>query len=173
MATFYHDQAKQALPRSAISFTHVELDGVKVEIKGSAKGLIHWRLDEEPWKVVSFASLFLKTYPAVVTQSLYSPWIRISRLKIRRLRWNSWIDLDPAIQIERWISALSSTAYEKRKAAVASLGAQVTALPALKAARPKATDDLRWWIDVAIHEIEREEARLAKKNGAPPDDGAP
>ena len=78
------------------------------------------------------------------------------------------ITIDPAKQVRTLIARLSNCDFEKRKAAIKALSRQPDdSLPALKAARPKANDDQRWWIDAALQQIEREQAARIKAPTAP------
>ena len=64
--------------------------------------------------------------------------------------------LDTAQRLQRLIAQLGDKDFARREAAVKSLASlPQAALPALKTAREKASDDQRWWIDAAIQEIER------------------
>jgi hypothetical protein len=65
------------------------------------------------------------------------------------------VNIDPARQVAAFIADLSAPEYSRREAAVLGLSKQpARALPALKAARPKANTDVRWWIDAAIQAAE-------------------
>ena len=64
------------------------------------------------------------------------------------------IRVDARTQIARWVTALLSGTDDEREAAVAGLVKQPgDALPALKAARPGASEAGRWWIDAALQQL--------------------
>jgi hypothetical protein len=59
-------------------------------------------------------------------------------------------------QVAGWVADLSQSDFDKRKAAVQALkGIPDQALSALRAARSAASDDVKWWIDVAIQEVSK------------------
>lgn len=66
------------------------------------------------------------------------------------------IDIDTGQQIAGWVEQLSSPDYDARNNAVKALQQRPEeSLKALRDAREKASDDAKWWIDVAIQNIER------------------
>ncbi|MBX7258866.1 MAG: hypothetical protein K1Y02_21060, partial [Candidatus Hydrogenedentes bacterium] len=70
------------------------------------------------------------------------------------------IDIDTGQQIAGWIEQLSSPDYDTRNSAVKALQQQPEeALKALRDAREKASEDAKWWIDVAIQHIERSQKK--------------
>lgn len=64
------------------------------------------------------------------------------------------IQVAPETQIARWVRALLSGTDNEREAAVAGLIKQPgTALTAIQAARPGASESGRWWLDAARQQI--------------------
>ena len=58
-------------------------------------------------------------------------------------------------QIARWVQTLLSGRDDDREAAARGLRKQPeTALPLLRAARPGASEQGRWWIDAVLGQIE-------------------
>ncbi len=157
------------LPKTSLKVRKTEVDGVeltmKVETPGKAR--VYWRIDDGPWQSTSEEVLILDSIPSGKHRvTAYAVDEELQKEAIPGTA-SFKITVDPVRQIKRLVKQLEDPDYNRRRAAVAGLAMHRTAaLPALKAARAKASDDLRWWIDATIQQIERA-AQRAKENGAP------
>ncbi|HEX8372188.1 MAG TPA: hypothetical protein VF585_05385 [Chthoniobacterales bacterium] len=114
-----------------------------------------WKLDDGPWRTTAEATLTLDSLIAgahTLTASVVSEELQVGAPAT--VEFN--IDIDPQEQLRLFIARLADRDYTRREAAVAALSQQPElALPPLKNARLEASLDLRWWIDLAIQESER------------------
>ncbi len=73
------------------------------------------------------------------------------------------VTLDPDTQIANWIAAFASEDYDDRNAAWHALVRQAEhSLAPLEDARKQADDDLRWWLDATVEQIQRNQRRQSE-----------
>ncbi len=147
------------VPKPTVSVTPLSEDSVLVRFKSALPGL-HWLL----WRVNGGAWSAPATEKTLALTALPRGDYRLevqaldSRLQASPSAAAVWsIRVAPEAQITRWVSALSAGPDDAREIAVAGLTKQpAAALPALKAARPGASELGRWWIDAAMQQISDE-----------------
>lgn len=151
--------AKSALPDTRVKIDRVSADSVRLKFSTTAAGRswFIWRLDGGPWS------------PPDANAGALVQWVPGGRHRIEAVAIDSNLQMDPspasvefeirvdpARQIAAMILALDSPDESRRESAVVGLSRQPElALPALRKARPSASDKLRWWIDAAIQRIDR------------------
>ena len=156
---------KSPPPQITLAVASNGADSVRVKLNAHSASKLHfrWQLDEEPWEATADHSVVLDSLPSgehtikalAVDEELQSGPIA-AEVKFK-------IIIDPAKQIKALIARLADPSFTQRKAAINALSRQPDdALPALKAARLSANEDLRWWIDAAIQQIERNQRSQAK-----------
>ena len=143
-------------PKPTVSVTPQSEDSVSVRFSSALSGphWFLWRVNSGQWsaptttKTQAFTALPRGDYRLEV-QALDS------RLQVSLPAVAVWsVRVDQETQIARWVSTLSAGPDAAREIAVAGLEKQpAAALPALKAARPAASDLGKWWIDAAIQQI--------------------
>jgi hypothetical protein len=147
------------LPHTTIHLTKLSADSVSARFQSSISGsaLFTWRLDGGDWSAP-------EKQGRVVLRSVAGGEHRMDAASIdSRLRMDAVpastgfnIGVKPQEQIPALIARLENAQTDdERKAAVEALARQPASavLPALNAARARASDDERWWIDAAIQEV--------------------
>jgi hypothetical protein len=159
--------AGTAPPDTGIKITPRAVDAFTFEFSSTATGQkwYRWRTDDEPWSQPQTSS-------RVQLDALPGGLHRIQAMAIDRNLLSDpspasavfLVNIDPAKQVAAFIGELSSPDYSRREAAVTGLAKQPKrALPTLKAARVRASESSRWWIDAAIQQIERNAHRTMAK----------
>ena len=150
---------KGPIPRTTILAEKPAQDSVRIKIHSDVPALqFRVQHNEGPWQSVTRDTLdyaFLAAgkhrFRAVSLDASLQSSISASELEIE-------VVADPATQIAEMISALNDASYARREASVAALVQKgEAALPGLSKARKGAVSDIRWWIDVALQEIQREQ----------------
>jgi hypothetical protein len=154
---FLHSSGE--LPHTTIHLTKLSGDSVGARFQSSIPGvpLFTWRVDGGDWSAP-------EKQGRVVLPSLPGGEHRLEAASIdSRLQMDAvpasagfYIGVTPQEQIPALIARLENAQTDdERKAAVEALARQAASavLPALKAARARASDDERWWIDAAIQEV--------------------
>jgi hypothetical protein len=158
--------APAAPPSTGVKVVPESPDTFKLHFSTTAPGKAWfvWRLDDGPWSAA-------RSEPVVRLEMLPTGRHRIEvaaideRLRIDPKPAEAILDvqLDPAQQVAGLIAALADKNAAKREGAVAALCRQPDrALPALRAARAAAGTDQRWWIDVAIQQIEEAKRKASR-----------
>ncbi len=145
------------LPAPRIEVRPLSSDCVLLRFEAAPHGPreFQWRLNGGAWKTPQPGGLEMLTglRPGTyrVEAQAISPLLQASPKPSAAL---FVVQPPTAAQIARWVSALTAGPDAAREIAVAGLLKQpAAALPALKAARPAATDTGKWWIDAAIQQI--------------------
>jgi hypothetical protein len=124
--------------------------------KTAGNAIFRWQLDNSDWQQGSNRDLSLDHLPngthtlsvLAMTQNLdiqVAPTVSTFETQI-----------DASSQIDALILQLHDPDYDRRKAAVAALARQPDrALPALRQALANASGDNRWWLEVALQEVEQ------------------
>ncbi|MGB8356044.1 MAG: HEAT repeat domain-containing protein [Chthoniobacteraceae bacterium] len=152
---------KSPLPKATVAVEKVDGDSATVRLGAGSSGEIQfrWRLDAGPWQLTKEKTVTLDSLPNglhVLSATAVDAELQTGAQVTAKFK----VKIDQEKQIAALIQQLSDPDFAKRKAAVAALARQpAPALSALKAARDKVGDDLRWWIDVAIQEIESQSAK--------------
>lgn len=145
-----------AVPEPHLAVTPTADDAVTVRVQSELRGphWYLWRLNGGAWSAPTTAKTQVFTG---LPHGEYRLEVQAldSRLQLSPVAAAAWsVQVAPASQIAGWVSALNSGPDAAREAAVAGLIKQpLLALPALKAARPAASDLGKWWIDAAIQQI--------------------
>ena len=157
------------VPKPGVAVAPRGGDGVQVRFSSALPGphWIRWRLNGGAWsapttaKTQSFTGLPRGDY-ALQVQALDS------RLQLSPAASAAWrVTVAPEAQMAHWVAALSAGPDPAREAAVAGLLRQPgAALPALKAARPGASDLGRWWMDAAVQQIEQQQIEQRAEQSA-------
>lgn len=157
--------SKTTPPQITLKTKFISADSVQIEFKAnpSEKVFFRWRLDDEPWQTAYTKTIRLDAQSngehrfqaqAVNEELQITPIPAETRYTVK---------IDPSRQMNAFIARLSDPDFAVRKTAIEALSRQPdAALPALKAARPTASDDQRWWIDAAIQQIERDQRSRTK-----------
>jgi hypothetical protein len=145
-------------PDARLALRRTGADSAEADLDSSAPGTVRfrWRLNDGPWsepatnRTVHLGPLFQGKY-ALEARSADE------RLRVTphpaRLEFTIQADIDN--QIASFIAALKSRDYAEREKAVKTLAQRpALAAPALRRARTQADDDLRWWIDAALQELQ-------------------
>ncbi|MGH9469125.1 MAG: hypothetical protein ACRD1N_02135 [Terriglobia bacterium] len=150
-------------PRTTIRATQPSPASVRVDFSTTAAGkaLFTWRLDGGAWSAPQAQS-------SAVVDGLSSGSHTIEAASI-----DAMLRMDPVPaavsvtvrgetpqQIVALIAQLAHAANDdQRESAVRAIAAQppAVALPALRAARAAASEDVRWWIDAAIQQLEQKQ----------------
>jgi len=147
-----------APPDTAIAVTAIGDDSFRAQFSSAGEGerWFTWRLDGGAW-----------TPPARETHARFDSLAAGEHtIEAAALDDDLQIDpapatatftatLDPGRQVRAWIARLNDPDFAQRETAVAALVSRGAAvLPELKAARPAASDDARWWIEAAIQQID-------------------
>ncbi|MDD5349320.1 MAG: PKD domain-containing protein [Chthoniobacteraceae bacterium] len=154
-------------PHTTLEIKKTAVDGVDVTMRATGKAgtdvRYQWRLDDQPWVssttgAVSFRTLSGGTHRltaiAVDAELQEDPAPPTATFEVK---------IDAEKQVAGLIRQLADPDYGKRKEAIDALARQPErAVRALKAAREKAGDDARWWMDAALQQIERERAARVK-----------
>jgi hypothetical protein len=154
---------KSPPPKTSVEVKKTAADSVEAQLHTDSPSQIQlrWRLDDEPWKLTKEKTLALDSLPNgphTLTVLAIDEELQTSPATVAKFQ----IKISPKQQMAALIKRLADPDFVKRESAVAALTRQpALALPALTAAREKAGDDQRWWIDAAIQEIER---KLKVKN---------
>lgn len=144
------------VPKPSVSVTPLSEDSVSVRFQSAISGphRFLWRVNGGAWSAPTTAgTLMLSALPRgdyrLEVQALDS------RLQVSPAVVAVWsVRVDQETQIARWVSVLSAGPDDAREIAVAGLVNQpAAALPALKTARPAASEIGKWWIDAAIQQI--------------------
>lgn len=144
------------VPKPSVSVTPLSEDSVSVRFTSALSGphWFLWRVNGGPWSAPTTAKTLALT---ALPRGDYRLEVQAldSRLQVSPAAVAVWsVRVDQETQIARWIHVLSAGPDEAREIAVAGLIKQpAAARPALKAARPAASDLGKWWIDAAIQEI--------------------
>ncbi len=137
----------------------------KMDAEPAGRHWFTWRIDNKPWSA--------PTDQREVTLSYLSNGFHVFAAKA----FDEHLDIDKKTatafftvavdrpkQVETAMRELNSADFPTREKAVRTLVRQPRlALPALQEARQKASDDIRWWIDAAIQEIQRSTATTPHK----------
>ncbi|BCM93297.1 hypothetical protein IAD21_05188 [Abditibacteriota bacterium] len=154
--------APQSFPDTRVQVEHSTGDTFRLRFtalpENQPKHWFRWRLDNGQWSAPQ----------KVPTLSLDFVPAGTHRFEVATI--NSRLELDPSPatttlqvaiasqeQLSKLLSMLDSPDYARREKAVNAFAKQPErALPFLRAARRNANTDLRWWIEAAIQEIERQ-----------------
>lgn len=147
-------------PDTRAALHMVSMDGFDISCSTTANGphWFVWRRADRPWSSPQTSpNMELREFPggtsrvevAVIDRYLHrDPTPAVLTIKV---------NIDPQAQIAGFIADLASPDYAQREKAVAALAKQPDrSLPALRAARVKASSDLQWWIDAAVQAAEAE-----------------
>ncbi len=154
---YFQIAPNHAPPQASVAIEQVNPDSIKAKIHLEAREptVVRWQLDEEPWKELEGDSVsfdFLPSGPHVFRVSVIDGDIQALG---RPAEGKFTVTADSASQIQRLMAGLSDPDFARREAAMAGLKKRpVEAAKALREARAAANDDLRWWIDAALQEIE-------------------
>lgn len=149
-------------PKTSLAVAPIKEDRVRLQLGTPSPGKVRfrWRLDDGPWEGAQDRSVVLDSLENgehTVKAQAFDEKLQCDPVPAEA---KFVIKFDPTIQIKELLSRLSDPDFAQRKAAIKALARQpATALAALKAARPEATDDQRWWIDAAIQQIERKASK--------------
>ncbi len=145
-------------PETEISVAYDEPDSVSVTMASAAGGdpWFVWRLDGDDWsEPAKTAAVSFENMAAGVHQ--FEAYAIDNRLQVGETPQVARIEVevDAAQQTAEWIAQLGSDDYEEREAAVRALvRAGRAVLPPLRKARAEADEDLQWWLDAVIEQIE-------------------
>ena len=141
-------------PRMSIEPTGVDSFAVQFASDSKFPVTFQWELDGGPWQFTKETVVQLQHLAngqhslkaiAVYSQINREPSPPVLSFEVK---------IDPNRQIGLLIAQLSDPDFDRRKEAVKALAQQPgLAQPALQSARATATEDQRWWIDVALQEI--------------------
>lgn len=156
--------ARQPLPQTALR-AFVDASGkVTLRFKAKVKGPAGytWRMDGGPWSAPTKSrETTLEDLPNGKHRIEAATLDRHLQIDLTPAEATVDVHVDTGKQIGELIQDLAASDYDVREKAVAKLVLQsAAALPLLQSAREKAGPDQRWWIDVAIAQIEES---LAKK----------
>ena len=156
-------------PRGPVPATHLTVqresaDTFTARYSATATGTVWfvWRLDGDPWSAPRQDSQVKFQWLPAGTHRLEMAVID-DRLQIDPVPATATLEvqIDQVRQLAALIAALGGKELANREAAVLALVRQpARALPALKAARATANDNQRWWIDVAIQQIEEKQRKV-------------
>jgi hypothetical protein len=150
---------KSPPPTASVTVTKRADDAVLARFKSGSDSHVQyrWQLDGTGWQFakgnrVSFETMVSGTHTlavmAVDDELQAGPEKDVAIV----------ITIDPQAQVAGLIRKLGDPDFSKREEVIDALSRQpANALPALRAARGSANDDVRWWIDAAIQQIERAE----------------
>ena len=153
---------KNQPPHTLITLKKTGDDSINLRLKtlSDPAAQFQWQLDDGPWQSSTTGKIDLQ-------------WLKNGSHKIHAYAIDSDLqkDQDPATadfeikineekqlrKLKEAVTQLSDPDFEKRKTAIDRLVHQPEiALPALQIARANANDDLRWWIDATLQQINRE-----------------
>jgi len=166
VAHWFRISPKSPPPKTSIAVEPTAADCVRVRLLSHSPGKVqfHWQFDDEPWQSTVDQSITLNFLPNgehTLKAQAFDDDLQSDPIPVEA---KFTIKIDPALQLRTFIARLADPDFARRKAAITALARQpATSLPALKAARPEANDDQRWWIDAAIQQIERSQ-RASSKN---------
>ena len=149
-------QAKSP-PRTTITVEPVGDDGqrLKWQTESAWPVQFRWRLDEGPWRPTEDTTLTLTDLPNGPHQVTVSAQDTQLQMDANPAVARFETHVDSERQVAGLIARLSDPNYNRRKAAVDGLALQPErAVPALRRARETAGEDLRWWIEAALQQIE-------------------
>ncbi len=145
------------LPAPRIEVRPLSPDSVRLYFHTASQGPceFQWRLNGGAWRTPqagqpeTLTGLHPGTYR--VEARAISPLLQATLVPSAAL---FVVQPPTAAQIARWVSVLSAGPDDAREIAIAGLMKQpALALPALRAARPAASELGKWWIDAAIQQI--------------------
>jgi hypothetical protein len=115
-----------------------------------------WKLDGGDWSVTRVPAValdYLLNGAHVLQVSAVDGDLNMEKVPVE-VRFDTHVD--NAKLLDHLMTQLLGTDYDDRKTAVFEFGRRpLLALPVLRKARDKVTEDQRWWIDAAIQECER------------------
>ena len=151
------------LPAPRIQIAPLSADSVRLRFQAAQNGLheLQWRLNGGAWSA------------PLPGKSVTLTALRPGAYRVEAQTINSLLQASPmpsvavftvqpptAAQIAGWVQTLLSGTDDEREAAVAGLVKQpAAALPALRAARPGASEAGQWWIDAALQQAEQQAAQ--------------
>lgn len=154
-------------PTLTFSLEQTAPDSALIHLDGPADSVLSWRMDSGEWKITPKSDVFVDVLEnghhtiearAMNDEMMFSP-VASKDIDVR---------IDPGVQLHMLVERLADPDYSRRESALAALaGRGSIAREVLNRSRMTASDDLRWWIDATLQELNRQEKKSRTSHESP------